>query len=234
MQSQHVTTAPAVPDPELHQDGHSATRINVDLLERQYGYRFAKRAFDIVASAAGLIVLSPVFAILAIMIKQDDHGPVFFSQPRVGQDGREFRMYKFRSMCVDAEARLKALLDRNEVEGAMFKIKDDPRVTEIGKFIRRTSLDELPQLWNVLCGDMSLVGPRPPLQREVAEYTEYDMQRLAVKPGCTGLWQVGDRNHVGFHEMVELDLDYIEHRGVWNDLQIVGRTVAIVFKATGI
>ncbi|WP_262316598.1 sugar transferase [Lacticaseibacillus parakribbianus] len=232
--SQHITTVTSAPVPELHQDAQDVALINVVDLDHQYVYRFVKRVFDIVASAAGLIVLSPLFAVLAFLIKKDDHGPVFFSQPRVGKNGRHFRMFKFRSMCVDAEAKLKQLLDQNEVDGAMFKMKDDPRITRIGRFIRRTSLDELPQLYNVLRGDMSLVGPRPPLDREVVEYTDYDRQRLAVTPGCTGLWQVGDRNNVGFQGMVALDLEYIEHRSLWEDIVILVKTVGIVFKATGI
>jgi lipopolysaccharide/colanic/teichoic acid biosynthesis glycosyltransferase len=136
-------------------------------------------------------------------------------------------------MCVDAEEKLADLLAYNEVDGAMFKIKDDPRVTKIGKFIRKTSIDELPQLWNVLKGEMSLVGPRPPLIREVAEYTEYDNQRLLVKPGCTGVWQVSGRNDIGFDEMVQLDIDYIDNLDFWNDVKILFKTVGVIFKPNG-
>ncbi len=137
-------------------------------------------------------------------------------------------MYKFRSMVTDAEERLKDLLQRNEVSGAMFKMKDDPRVTKIGRFIRKTSIDELPQLLNVLKGDMSLVGPRPPLPREVKEYTSYDKQRLLVTPGCTGLWQVSARNSVGFNEMVKLDLEYIQNRNIIYDMKIIIKTIKVV------
>ncbi|NVY96208.1 sugar transferase [Lactobacillus sp. DCY120] len=203
-------------------------------LDRQWGYRLVKRLSDIVLSGAGLVVLLPVFLILAGMIKLDDpQGPIFFRQTRIGKKEKRFQIYKLRSMCVDAEAKLDKLLEQNEVEGAMFKIKDDPRVTKVGHFLRRTSLDELPQLWNVLKGDMSLVGPRPPLPHEVADYTDYDKQRLLVIPGCTGLWQVSERNEVGFYEMVELDLAYIRNRSIWNDLKIIFRTLSIMVKPNG-
>ena len=152
---------------------------------------------------------------------EDPKSPVLFKQVRVGKNEKEFEMYKFRSMITDAEEKLKDLLQHNEVSGAMFKMKDDPRVTKIGKFIRKTSIDELPQLLNVLKGEMSLVGPRPPLTREVKEYTSYDKQRLLVTPGCTGLWQVMERNSVGFKEMVELDLTYIQHSNLWFDVKLI-------------
>lgn len=208
--------------------------LNRTKVTSRWGYQLLKRLFDIVASLCGLIILSPVFLIIALLIKFDDpHGPVFFSQIRVGQDGQKFRMYKFRSMCVNAEAKLAELMTKNEVDGAMFKMKHDPRVTKIGHFIRKTSIDEFPQLLNVLLGNMSLVGPRPPLPREVAEYTNYDRQRLLVKPGCTGLWQVSGRNDVGFQEMVDLDIRYIRQSSVKFDLQIIWATVAIIFHPNG-
>ncbi|WP_242257470.1 sugar transferase, partial [Bacillus cereus group sp. BfR-BA-01379] len=158
----------------------------------------------------------------------DPKGTVFFKQARVGKSGREFYMYKFRSMSTDAEEKLKDLLKYNEVSGAMFKMKDDPRVTKIGKFIRRTSIDELPQLINVLMGDMSLVGPRPPLLREVNEYTDYQKQRLLVTPGCTGFWQVSGRSSLGFEEMVELDLTYIQNRNIFLDFKIIFKTFKVL------
>ncbi|MCW9133347.1 sugar transferase [Bacillus paramycoides] len=192
-------------------------------------YLFMKRLMDMFGALCGIILLSPVFIIVAILIKlEDPKGPVFFKQTRVGKDGKEFGMYKFRSMVTDAEERLKDLLQHNEVSGAMFKMKEDPRVTKIGKFIRKTSIDELPQLINVLKGDMSLVGPRPPLPREVKEYTSYDKQRLLVIPGCTGLWQVTERNSVGFAEMVELDLEYIRNRNIFYDMKIILKTVKVL------
>ncbi|MDC2943823.1 sugar transferase [Bacillus thuringiensis] len=193
-------------------------------------YLFIKRFMDILASLFGLILLSPIFLIVALLIKlEDPRGPILFKQVRIGKNEKEFGMYKFRSMVTDAEDRLKDLLQHNEVSGAMFKMKDDPRVTKIGKFIRKTSIDELPQLLNVLKGDMSLVGPRPPLPREVKEYTSYDKQRLLVTPGCTGLWQVTDRNSVGFKEMVELDLTYIKNRSLGLDMKLILKTVLVLF-----
>jgi lipopolysaccharide/colanic/teichoic acid biosynthesis glycosyltransferase len=192
-------------------------------------YSILKRTIDIVGSLVGLFLLSPLFIIIAILIKwEDPKGSVFFYQTRIGKDEKPFRMYKFRSMLTGAEDKLKELLDKNEISGAMFKMKDDPRITKIGKVIRKTSIDELPQLLNVLRGEMSLVGPRPPLSREVAEYTEYDKQRLSVTPGCTGLWQVSGRNNLCFKQMVELDLTYIEKRCIWFDFKIMLRTVKTI------
>ncbi|MCB5222501.1 sugar transferase [Lactiplantibacillus pentosus] len=210
--------------------------ITIDAVRqhRRYGYRFVKRVFDFVASLLGLIILSPLFLIIAIAIKlEDPKGSVFYSQTRLGRGETPFKMYKFRSMVSNADELLEQLLKNNEIDGAMFKMQDDPRVTKIGKFIRKYSIDELPQLLNVLQGSMSLVGPRPPLPREVAEYTEYDKQRLAVKPGCTGLWQATVRNSVGFDEMVKLDLIYISKRSVSFDVYILFKTVVIMFKPNG-
>ncbi|WP_430603296.1 hypothetical protein IGJ02_000681 [Enterococcus sp. DIV0724b] len=197
-------------------------------------FRVFKRGIDILGSLLGLILLSPVFVIVAFLIKQEDSkGPIVFSQKRVGKNGKLFTMYKFRSMCADAEEQLEELLEFNEIEGAMFKIKEDPRVTKIGKKIRKTSIDELPQLFNVLKGEMSLVGPRPPLKREVDEYSQRDMLRLCVKPGCTGLWQIRGRNDVHFDDMVEFDLEYIETQSVWNDLKIISQTIKVMFLSRG-
>nr|WP_313958743.1 sugar transferase [Bacillus sp. X1(2014)] len=193
-------------------------------------YLLTKRLIDIVGSSFGIILLGFLFIIIAILIKiEDPKGAILFSQKRVGLNGKEFKMYKFRSMISNAEEKLQELLKHNEVSGAMFKMKDDPRITKIGKFIRKTSIDELPQLFNVLKGDMSLVGPRPPLPREVAVYSEYDMLRLLVTPGCTGLWQVSGRNSVGFEEMVELDLQYIRERSFLYDIKIILKTVLVLF-----
>ncbi|WP_081417345.1 sugar transferase [Paenibacillus sp. Soil522] len=191
-----------------------------------------KRTLDITGSLVGLILLSPLFVIIAILIKlEDPKGSVLFYQTRIGKNEKPFRMYKFRSMVSNAEEKLKDLLAKNEIEGAMFKMKNDPRITKIGKFIRKTSIDELPQLINVLRGDMSLVGPRPPLTREVAEYTAYDKLRLTVKPGCTGLWQVSGRNELSFKEMVELDLKYIQNRSIGADLKIIFKTFRVLLGA---
>ncbi|KAB7668460.1 sugar transferase [Bacillus sp. B1-b2] len=197
-------------------------------------YNIYKRTFDIFASILALIILFPIFFIVAVLIKiEDPKGPVFFSQVRVGKNEKLFNMYKFRSMVTDAEDKLQELLKYNEVNGAMFKMKDDPRITKIGKFIRQTSIDEFPQLINVLKGEMSLIGPRPPLVREVEEYTIFDKQRLYIKPGCTGLWQVSGRSNLSFKEMVELDLIYIEKRSFLFDLKIILKTFVILLKKDG-
>jgi exopolysaccharide biosynthesis polyprenyl glycosylphosphotransferase len=212
---------------------HEEAILNVRDSDQATGFYFViKRILDIIGSAAGLILLSPLFILVALLIKlEDPKGSVFFYQTRVGKNEKPFRMYKFRSMVMNAEEKLKDLLDKNEISGAMFKMKDDPRITKIGKFIRKTSIDELPQLYNVLRGNMSLVGPRPPLVREVADYTEYDKLRLTVTPGCTGLWQVSGRNELSFDEMVELDLTYIHNRSVLGDLKIVFKTLKLFLGA---
>ncbi len=199
-------------------------------LEESKSYLILKRLLDIVGSSLGLLLLSPFLVLLAIIIKlEDKKASIFFSQDRVGLDGKTFKMFKFRSMVSDAEERLANLLQKNETTGAMFKMANDPRVTKVGRFIRKTSLDELPQLWNVLKGEMSLVGPRPPLPREVAEYTSYDLQRLSVVPGCTGLWQVSGRSNIGFKEMVDLDILYIKTRSFVMDLKIIVKTITVLF-----
>ncbi|MCQ6285458.1 sugar transferase [Bacillus cereus] len=203
--------------------------INPDQVNSKRGYLIIKRFMDIIGSLIGLIILTPIFCIVAIIMKiEDPKGPIIFKQVRVGKDGQEFQMYKFRSMVVNAEEKLKDLLSQNEVSGAMFKMKEDPRITKIGGFIRKTSIDELPQLINVLKGEMSLVGPRPPLLREVKEYTVYDKQRLMVTPGCTGLWQVSGRSNLSFKQMVELDLYYIINRNFIFDVKILLRTVKVL------
>lgn len=201
-------------------------------------YRIVKRAFDIVFSGCVLAVIAVPSLVLAAAIRLESEGNPFYSQIRVGQTHRDgslstFRMWKFRSMYKDADERLAELKGRNEIAGAMFKMRDDPRVTKIGKFIRKHSIDEFPQFLNVFLGQMSVVGPRPPLPNEVAEYTEYDLQRLAVKPGITGWWQVTERNHTGFDGMVRRDLEYIANRSVWMDLRIVFLTVVEVFTGSG-
>ncbi|MFS1001600.1 sugar transferase [Enterococcus casseliflavus] len=208
--------------------------VNKKELDSKIIYYFVKRLIDILGSLVGLLILCPLFLFVAYKIKREEpKGPVFFSQTRVGKNGKSFKMYKFRSMFIDAEEKLEQLLKYNEIEGAMFKMKDDPRITKVGKTIRKYSVDELPQLWNVLKGDMSLVGPRPPLSREVDEYSAYDMQRLLVKPGCTGLWQVNGRNDVDFHDMVELDLKYIINQSILYDMKIILKTVIVMMKPDG-
>ncbi len=208
--------------------------IDQEKVQRQKGYDFFKRTIDIVGSFSGLIITMPIMLWVTYKISREEPGaPVIFKQTRVGRNGKLFTMYKFRSMCIDAENKLDELLTKNEVDGAMFKMKEDPRVTKIGKLIRKTSLDELPQLLNVLKGNMSLVGPRPPLEREVREYTPHDKQRLMVKPGCSGLWQISGRNDVGFDEMVNFDIEYIKNRSTINDLKIIWKTAKIMIKPNG-
>ena len=193
-------------------------------------YSISKRTMDIVSSLVGLILLSPLFLIVAILIKlEDPKGKVFFAQERNGKYPKTFKMYKFRSMVHNAEDLLKDLMDRNEQTGPVFKINDDPRITKVGKFIRKTSIDELPQLFNVLKGDMSLVGPRPPIPHEVDQYNSYQMQRLAVKPGLTCIWQVSGRNNIGFDEWVEMDIEYIKTRNLWLDIKLIFKTVGVLF-----
>lgn len=202
----------------------------IDEYKRGPVYEISKRIVDILGSLFGIILLSPIFIATAIAIKLDSKGPVFFVQERCGKDGKIFKMYKFRSMCVDAEEKLKELLDKNEMSGPVFKMKDDPRITRVGKFIRKTSIDELPQLFNVLKGDMSLVGPRPPLVREVKQYTPYQMQRLLVKPGLTCYWQIMGRNKISdFDEWVELDIKYIKERNFWLDMKLIFKTIFVLF-----
>jgi exopolysaccharide biosynthesis polyprenyl glycosylphosphotransferase len=192
---------------------------------------FTKRVLDILMSGFGLIALLPLFLLVAIAIKVDDpRGKVFYYQTRVGKHGKLFKMYKFRSMVHNADQMLNHILHLNEIDGAMFKIKDDPRITKVGRFIRKTSLDELPQFVNVLRGDMSMVGPRPSLPREVETYSSYERQRLQVIPGCTGLWQVSGRNTVDFKAMVELDLKYINQRSIWFDMKLIFRTISVLFR----
>ena len=196
------------------------------------GYFKIKRLMDIVGAISGLFILTPLFGLVAILIKVEcPKGSVFFKQIRIGKDGKEFSMFKFRSMCAGAEEQLEEVLKHNEIEGPMFKMKNDPRITKIGKFIRRHSIDEFPQLLNVIKGDMSLVGPRPPLPREVVQYTEYDKQRLTITPGCTGLWQISGRNNLSFDQMVEFDIQYIKNASFVNDIKILFKTVGVVFRS---
>lgn len=195
------------------------------VVKENKSYLILKRIVDIVGSILGLLVCLPVILIIVALIKFEDGGPIIFKQIRVGKNGKEFFIYKFRSMRIDAEKIKSTLLSKNEVSGAMFKMKNDPRITKIGKFIRKTSLDEIPQFVNVLKGDMSLVGPRPPLREEVDSYSKYDKQRLMVTPGISGLWQVSGRSNLSFSEMVELDLKYIQKRSAWLDLKIMLKTI---------
>jgi len=196
-------------------------------------YLICKRLFDIVISCLGLIILFPFFIIVAAAVKLNSKGPIMFVQNRTGKDGKEFRFYKFRSMVHEAENLKDKVRSLSEVEGPIFKIKKDPRITKLGRFLRKSSIDELPQLFNVLKGDMSLVGPRPPLPDEVTQYTPHQFQRLSVPPGITCLWQVSGRSEVSFYEWIELDIYYIEHRSFLLDLKILIRTIPVVLSGEG-
>ncbi len=207
--------------------------IEVEPADRSISSRRVKRVFDIVLSSIALFLLLPVILVVAILIKLDSPGPAFFRQSRIGRDGATFGIVKLRTMRVSAEEELADLLHRNEGAGPLFKLKDDPRVTRVGAFLRRTSIDELPQLWNVLKGEMSLVGPRPPLPSEVAEYDGPSHRRLIVKPGMTGLWQVSGRSDLTWEQGVRLDLFYVENWSVAGDIRILFQTVGVIFRPNG-
>ncbi|EOU2057311.1 sugar transferase [Clostridium perfringens] len=193
-------------------------------------YLFFKRVIDILGSGFGLIILSPLFLIVAIAIKiEDSKGSVLFSQKRVGQYGKEFNMYKFRSMVSNAEELKAKLMEQNEMSGPMFKMKHDPRITRVGKFIRKTSIDELPQLINILKGEMSLVGPRPSLPKEVAKFESWMLKRLEVKPGLTCYWQVMGRNDIDFEDWMKLDVKYVDDRNLWLDIKLIFKTFFVLF-----
>lgn len=206
-----------------------------ELLERQRLYQVGRRVQDVIFSLLALIVLTIPMLIIALIIWIDSPGssPIF-SQDRVGRDGKIFKFYKFRSMVPNAEAKLHEVLDQNEMDGPVFKIKNDPRITRVGRFIRKASIDELPQLINILKGDMSIVGPRPALPREVEKYTEYEKQRLYITPGLTCYWQIQpNRNELTFDEWVDLDLKYIQDRNFWLDWKLIFLTVVAVLKMYG-
>lgn len=229
--------APALTDiagPRIHtQQVAGLPLIHVTAPTLEGGQRVAKRLFDIVVSGVLIILTAPVMALVAIIVKLDSRGPALFRQARVGMEGRHFQMLKFRSMVLDAEAQLGELHAQNEGQGLLFKIKDDPRITRVGRTIRRYSLDELPQLFNIFGGSMSLVGPRPPLPREVEAYENDVRRRLLVKPGLTGLWQVSGRSNLSWQDSVRLDLYYVENWSLAGDLVIILRTVRAVFHSTG-
>ncbi len=192
-----------------------------------------KRTFDIAASGVVLILCLPLFAVIAAAIQLESPGPVFFRQIRCGMNGRKFNVYKFRSMIVNAEAKLAELKAQNEMTGPVFKMTNDPRLTKVGRFLRKTSLDEFPQFWNVFKGDMSIVGPRPPIPAEVDQYEPWQRRRLSMKPGITCIWQVSGRNKIGFEDWMKLDLQYIDRWSLWLDVKIMLQTVQAVFGATG-
>ena len=192
-----------------------------------------KRAVDVTAAALGLVFLAPLFAVIALVVMVDSPGAPFYRQVRVGHGGRAFTFWKFRSMRPGADAMLDQLQDQNEANGNIFKMRDDPRVTRVGRWLRKTSLDELPQLWNVLRGEMSLVGPRPPVVAEVLRYEPHQLQRLAAVPGMTGLWQVTARDRHDFDDMVRLDIEYAGRMSFWLDVEILFKTIPVVLKGKG-
>jgi exopolysaccharide biosynthesis polyprenyl glycosylphosphotransferase len=236
---QHLVVAPSLVDiggPRIHtRPVAGLPLIHVETPRYEGGKKFAKRAFDIIASGIGIVLLLPVFGIIAAIIRLSSAGPVLFRQERVGYNGNRFDMLKFRSMVVDAEVQLANLLSEQRDEGntVLFKMRNDPRVTPIGKFLRRFSLDELPQLFNVFGGSMSIVGPRPPLQREVVQYEDHVHRRFLVKPGITGLWQVSGRSNLSWEDTVRLDLYYVENWSLTGDVVILWRTAKAVFERDG-
>ncbi len=198
------------------------------------GAYFAKRLIDVVASIILLILLIPLFVIIMALIYQSSPGPVFYKQTRVGRWGKLFTMWKFRSMYLDADQRLKEIMAQNEMSGGViFKMKNDPRIIPVGRFIRKASIDELPQLWNVLKGDMSLVGPRPALPSEVNQYSLHDRQRLEVIPGITCIWQVSGRSDIPFPQQVQLDVQYIQSQSLWLDIKLLLQTIPAVLLSRG-
>lgn len=201
--------------------------------ERMLLQLFVKRLMDLAVSALMLVVLSPLLVAVALIVKFTSPGPVLFVQERIGMNRRKFKLYKFRSMVADAEQRKQELAAQNEMDGPAFKIKNDPRVTPIGRFIRKTSIDELPQLLNVFCGHMSLVGPRPPLPSEVDQYEWLYRKRLSIKPGLTCLWQISGRNNISFKQWMQMDREYIENWSIWLDLEILAKTVPVVILGRG-
>jgi exopolysaccharide biosynthesis polyprenyl glycosylphosphotransferase len=210
-------------------DGIRTNNDGNEGMDKNFSYFFMKRLIDLILSILGIVFLSPIMLIIDIAIKVESKGPIIFSQDRVGKDGKFFKMYKFRSMVINAEELKEKLLSQNEMSGPMFKMKDDPRITKVGKFIRKTSIDELPQLFNVIKGDMSLVGPRPNLPKEVAQFSDYHKLKLKAKPGLTCYWQVMGRNSIGFEEWMELDIKYIRERSIWLDIKLIFRTFFVLF-----
>lgn len=201
--------------------------------KKRYAYLFVKRFLDIVLSVLALLFLSPLFLLTATAIKLEDGGSVIYSQTRAGKNGKPFKFYKFRSMCVDAGKKQKDLKNLDETDGPIFKIAKDPRVTKVGKILRRTSIDELPQLINIVKNQMAIVGPRPPLLNEVAQYTPEQMHRLDVKPGLTCYWQCSGRSNLSFEKWMELDFKYIKERSLWTDFKIILKTVPAVLLGRG-
>lgn len=212
-----------------------ADRSRMDKVYRNKSraYKFVKRTLDILLAGTALLLLTPVFLVTAVIIKAEDRGPVFFTQPRAGKDAKPFMIYKFRSMYVNADREMAGMMQDNEQTGHAFKIRNDPRITRTGRIIRRLSIDELPQLINVIKGDMSIVGPRPILVFQMQECDDYQRQRLLVRPGLTCYWQISGRANVKWDEWVEMDLDYIEDMSLWTDLKMIVRTIPAIVMGDG-
>ncbi|TGY42345.1 sugar transferase [Clostridium sartagoforme] len=213
----------------LQSDKENSLEIQVINKENRLMYNATKRLMDILLSLLGLIIVSPILLIVAILIKLESSGPIIFSQKRVGLNGKEFNMFKFRSMVQNAEELKEKLQKQNEMSGPMFKMKEDPRVTKVGRFIRKTSIDELPQLINILKGEMSLVGPRPSLPKEVAKFEPWMLERLNVKPGLTCYWQVSGRNNIDFEDWMKLDIKYVKDRNLGLDIKLIFKTFFVLF-----
>lgn len=208
----------------LESNGETYTKVRNTSI-----YTFIKKIIDIIGAICGLVILSPILFIVMIAIKIESKGPVVFSQDRVGYKGEIFKMYKFRSMVANAEELKENLEKENEMDGPMFKIKEDPRITKVGRFIRKTSIDEIPQLINILKGDMSLVGPRPSLEKEVKEFEPWMVERLEVKPGLTCIWQVSGRNDICFEKWMKLDIKYVRERSLVLDIKLILKTILVLF-----
>ena len=203
------------------------------VIRESFAYAVAKRAFDLLVASLALVLLIPIIPLIAVMIKLDTPGPVFFRQRRVGRAGRVFHFYKFRSMFAGADERKKEVEALNEQDGPVFKVRSDPRVTNVGRFLRRSSLDEIPQIFNVVKGEMSIVGPRPPLPSEVESYQPWHRRRLDVTPGITCLWQISGRSHLSFNEWMRLDIEYLKNRSMKTDLLIFFKTIPAVIARKG-
>jgi exopolysaccharide biosynthesis polyprenyl glycosylphosphotransferase len=232
-----MVVAPALTDvagPRIHTTPVAGLPlVHIDYPGLDPAKSFTKRLLDVLVSGTLLVALIPLWLVLALVIRADSPGGVIYRQERIGLNGRRFKMLKFRSMLADADKQLPSLLDRSDGNGVLFKMKDDPRVTKVGGFLRRHSLDELPQLWNVLRGEMALVGPRPPIEAEVEQYDEWAMRRLMVKPGITGLWQTSGRSNLSWDESVRMDLYYVDNWSVMGDLVLLFRTIKAVLKPEG-
>lgn len=196
-------------------------------------YEISKRILDVIGAGVGLLLVAPLMLVIAVAIKLDSPGPVLFRHMRLSRNGEPFEMLKFRSMYQGAVTRQASLVGDNDISGPVFKIRADPRITRLGKFIRKYSIDELPQLWHVLVGDMSLIGPRPPVPEEVARYEPWQRERLAVKPGLTCIWQVSGRSDIPFDEWVRMDIEYVRNRNIWLDLRLLLQTIPAVFTGRG-